>query len=477
MRISGSANPESIKRVDGGGAGCEKMVVNERRRIIIFVVQPVMLRLVTPESVLDQAHARTAPVDEATLSQASAILSDVEKEGVVGLRRHAARLGDLTSASDGLVADKAELAVAFNSLPKPDQDLLVRTASRIRAFAEAQLKALKPMQVKIPGGKAGHSLAPVNVAGCYAPGGRYPLPSSVLMTAITARVAGVNVVVVASPKPTQVTLAAAHVAGADVLLKCGGAQAIGALAFGCVPGFEAHAADVIVGPGNRWVTAAKQLVGGRCGIDMLAGPSECLVWCDAQSDAGVVAADLLAQSEHDVDAIPILVTHDDGVIARVQAEITKQLETLSTAETASKAVERKGYAVKCASLQQAADVCNHVGPEHLEVMTTNAREDAKLLTQYGGLFIGQRSAEVFGDYGAGPNHVLPTSGTARYTGGLSVFTFLRIRTWMDIDNEKASQELVNDAAALARLEGLEGHARAAERRAKADTRKKSKVAA
>jgi len=434
------------------------------------------LKEVSAESILSTARARVAPVDAATLATVADILADVERDGESALRSHALRLGDIATVNDTLVAQPAELKAAYDALPLGDRELLHRTANRIRAFAEAQKNALKPMKTKISGGTAGHTLAPVAAAGCYAPGGRYPLPSSVLMTALTARAAGVASVVVASPKPTAVTLAAAHVAGADCLLKVGGAQAIAALAFGCVPGVAA--VDVIVGPGNRWVTAAKQLVAGRCGIDMLAGPSECLVWADAQSDAAVVAADLLAQSEHDVDAVPILVTHERALVDKVQAEIELQLSTLSTAEVARAAVERKGYYVVCESKEQAAAVCNHVGPEHLEVMTQQARRDAEALTQYGGLFIGQHAAEVFGDYGAGPNHVLPTSGTARYTGGLSVFTFLRIRTWMDIDDVKKSQELVEDAAKLARLEGLEGHARAAEKRRTATSkppRKKAKT--
>jgi histidinol dehydrogenase len=287
-----------------------------------------------------------------------------------------------------------------------------------------------------------------------------------LMTACTARVAGVKTLVVCSPKPQPVTLAAAHVAGADFFIKVGGAGAIGAMAFGCMNGIPA--CDVIVGPGNRWVTAAKSIVSGRCGIDMLAGPSECLVWCDETADPQIVAADLLAQAEHDTDAIPMLVVAEpdaESTVSRVQDAIEQQLTTLPTASTARESVEKKGFYVICKNKLEAADVVNALGPEHLEVITKDSIEDAKRCSSYGGLFIGSRSAEVFGDYGCGGiNHVLPTSNTARYTGGLSVFTFLRIRTWLRIESEQESQPLVNDAAQFARLEGLEGHARAAEKR-------------
>ena len=193
------------------------------------------------------------------------------------------------------------------------QGVLTRTADRIRTFAEAQRKSLNDMTMKIPGGEAGHTVTPVNAAGCYAPGGRYPLPSSVLMTALTARAAGVPQVWVASPRPAVATLAAAHIAGADGLIAIGGAQAIGAMAYGV----GMPPCDVIVGPGNKWVTAAKSLVSGICGIDMLAGPSEVLVIADNTADADVIAADLLAQAEHDPDARPILISTDETLVKRL----------------------------------------------------------------------------------------------------------------------------------------------------------------
>jgi len=290
------------------------------------------------------------------------------------------------------------------------------------------------------------------------------LPSSVLMTAITAKVAGVKNVWVASPRPQPATLAAAYLAGADGFIAVGGAHAIGAFAYG-IEGVPQ--CDVIVGPGNRWVTAAKKLVSGRCAIDMLAGPSECLVLADETANPAIIASDLLAQAEHDTDALPILVTTDASMLEKVNAELTLQLSTLSTAPVASVAVS-KGFAVVCETMEEALKVTNQLGPEHLEVMTKSSDITAKLCNSYGGLFIGEKSAEVMGDYGAGPNHVLPTSGSARYTGGLSVFTFLRVRTWLRLDDESSNEQrlMMQDAVRLARIEGLEGHARAAEQRLK-----------
>jgi phosphoribosyl-ATP pyrophosphohydrolase/phosphoribosyl-AMP cyclohydrolase/histidinol dehydrogenase len=252
------------------------------------------------------------------------------------------------------------------------------------------------------------------------------------------------------------TLAAAFVAGADGLLAVGGAHAIGALAYGAgVP-----RADVIVGPGNRWVTAAKQLVMGVVGIDMLAGPSELVVLADAHANPAVIAADLLGQAEHDPDARPILVTWDPTLPSRVDAELQAQLETLPTAAVARQAIEH-GFCVICPDEDSAVAVCDRLAPEHLEVLTAEPARLARRLRHYGGLFIGHRSAEVMGDYGAGPNHVLPTGTTARFSGGLNVLHFLRARTWLALDEGPGLQRLIDDAAQLARMEGLEAHARSA----------------
>lgn len=400
-------------------------------------------------------------VDHQTVAAARVILDDIDARGDVAVLEHARRLGDLRE-DEPFAYTPESLAKARDRLPVDQRRLLERTADRIRAFAQAQRACLTDLALPIPGGHAGHTFIPVGSAGCYAPGGRFPLPSSVLMTAVTARAAGVARVWVASPRPTEVTLAAASVAGADGLLAIGGVQAIGALARG-LSGVPKGGCDVIVGPGNRWVTAAKHLVSGEVGIDMLAGPSELLVLADQTADPTLIAADLLAQAEHDDDAVPMLVTTDPTLPTRVDAELRRQLATLPTAPTASVSI-RNGFTLVAASLEEAIELVDRVAPEHLEVMTADAREVSARISNAGAVFIGARSAEVLGDYGAGPNHVLPTGGTARFRAGLSVLSFLRARTWLEIQSTTAASPLARDAADLARLERLEAHARSADAR-------------
>ncbi len=414
------------------------------------------LKIITPSEV---PAMRRDPVDAETLEAAASIVDAVRDGGDESLRKFARQYGDIEDRAE-MVVPAESCQKAFDALPTQDQELLERTAARIRAFAEAQLKSASDMTTAIPGGEAGHDIAPMERAGCYAPGGRFPLPSSVLMTAVTARSAGVGEVWVASPKPTAITLAAAAVAGADAVLVVGGAQAIAALAYGTE---SVPACDVIVGPGNRWVTAAKKLVAGRVAIDMLAGPSELVVLADSSADPELVASDLLAQAEHDPDAVPILVTDSRGHAESVNKAVRGQLENLPTRETAEAACQN-GFIVVCEDTRHGAEICNRIAPEHLEVLTANPQRDAENLEHFGGLFIGAGAAEVLGDYGIGPNHVLPTGGTARSTGGLSVFDFVRWRTWMRVDDASASRQAVDDAVALARHEGLEAHARSAERR-------------
>lgn len=305
-------------------------------------------------------------------------------------------------------------------------------------------------------------------AGCYAPGGRYPLPSSVIMTAVTARAAGCETVVLASPRPAKITLAAAHICNVDTMLCVGGAQAIASMAYGvgdAVPG-----CDVIVGPGNKWVTAAKSIVNGHCGIDMLAGPSEVLVICDDTANAEIVAADLIAQAEHDVVARAILVSTSQDMIDAVEKQVVFQLSKLPEPnQSTAREAMGQSFAVHCETIEQCIAVSDDIAPEHLEIQTRDAMKVGMECRNYGGLFVGVNAAETLGDYGAGPNHTLPTGGTGRYTGGLSVFNFLRIRTWMRVDDSAASQDMVDDTIVMARLEGLEGHARAAETRSATKT--------
>jgi histidinol dehydrogenase len=407
----------------------------------------------------DVQPRRQQVYDQETLAGAKAILDDVRSRGQDAVQFHAERLGDLPSGGK-IFYTREDLSAALASIPKEDSELLHRVAGRIRAFAEAQRAALSPVSVSIPGGRAGHDILPVDSAGCYAPAGRFPLPSTVLMTVIPARVAGVKTIWVATPKPPVIMLAAAAVAGADGLLAVGGAQAIGALAYGTEKNTPC---DVIVGPGSRWVTAAKQLIAGEIAIDMLAGPSELVVLADKDANPSTIAADLLAQAEHDPDAAPILVTDSETLYDAVNSELERQMATLPTIETAAAAVDH-GFAVLVDSMEEGIAVCNLLAGEHLEVMTRNPQDLVSKLKHCGGMFVGEGAAEVVGDYGAGPNHTLPTGGTARSRAGLSVYTFLRARTWIDIADPSAAKELYEDSVRMARLEGLEGHARAAEKR-------------
>jgi phosphoribosyl-ATP pyrophosphohydrolase/phosphoribosyl-AMP cyclohydrolase/histidinol dehydrogenase len=406
----------------------------------------------------DVAAAAPRPFDDATLHAARAIVEDVRRDGEHAVRRYAERFGELAPGED-LIAGPELLAFAGQELDASTRSLIDRTAEQIRRFADAQRTALGPFGATVPGGGAGHDVVPVESAACYAPGGRHPLPSTVLMTAVTARAAGVGRVVVASPKAGAITLAAAGVAGADAVLRVGGAHAVAAMAFG-IEGLDP--CDVIVGPGNRWVTAAKHVVSAFCGIDMLAGPSELLVLADDSADPRVVAADLLAQAEHDDDAVPMLAATSGELAEAVERELASQLESLPTAPTARRALSN-GFCCVVGDEDGLVRVADAVAAEHLEILTHDPERLARRITHAGAVFLGSSSAEVFGDYGVGPNHTLPTGRTARVRGGLSVLDFLRVRTWLRIDPASPEAARVRaDAAALARLEGLEAHARAAE---------------
>ncbi|MBI1825065.1 MAG: histidinol dehydrogenase [Planctomycetes bacterium] len=413
----------------------------------------VFLRIIPTDEISSQ---RRDVFDPGILRRAAVIVEDVRARGERALREYATCF-DALDLSAPLILTDAALASARDGISNEERALLTRTAARIRRFAVAQRACVSDLRLEIPGGAAGHSILPVKTAGCYAPGGRYPLVSSMLMTVVTARAAGVEVVWAASPKPSQLMLAAAAIAGADAVLGVGGAHAIAALAYGAGP---VPPCDIIVGPGNAWVTAAKHLVSSRTRIDFLAGPSELLILADEFADAALIASDLLAQAEHDVDARPMLVTTHPPLVDAVNHEFVQQLRTLPTRETAEAAL-MKGFAVPARDMDQAIKLCDRIAPEHLALHVRNADEVAGRVRNYGSLFLGSKSAEVLGDYGAGPNHTLPTGGIARCFSGLSVLNFLRFPTWMRINARDAAAALCGDAESLARLEGLEAHARSA----------------
>jgi phosphoribosyl-ATP pyrophosphohydrolase/phosphoribosyl-AMP cyclohydrolase/histidinol dehydrogenase len=417
---------------------------------------PFVFRQLSLQHIASQARQ---PFDAAAYRVARQIVRDVRRHGESAVRQYAQQYDGLP-ANAPLVATRAELDAAVHKLPDDAREVLQRTAERIRRFAEAQRQCLRDCQMPLENGRASHRWLPVPSAGCYAPGGRYPLPSSVLMTAVTARVAGVNQVWVASPQPTIETLAAAAIAGATGLLRIGGAQAIAALAEG-IP--EAVCAcDVIVGPGNQYVTAAKAIVAQTTRIDMLAGPSELVVVAAADADPRWIAADLLAQAEHDPHARPWLVTNSIDLAHQVCDQLEQQLAELPTALLAAQALAHGGYFL-VTDVDEAVAIGQQLAPEHLSLQGLMFEQNAERFTAAAALFVGSPSAEVFGDYGAGPNHVLPTGGTARRQSGLSVVSFLRCQTILQLQPTDAArfQQQISDAAWLARMEGLVGHARSA----------------
>ncbi len=415
-----------------------------------------MTSLLSARTIDEIIRRRRSAVPAEALAAAAEIVESVRRGGEPAVRRQAERFGELQQ-NEPIVIQRPALEQALRGLNREDRERLERVAGRIRTFAEAQRGALSELTVAIPGGKAGHTVAPVERAGCYAPGGRYPLPSSVLMTAVTARAAGVREVWVASPRPTPLVLAAAAVADVNGLLRIGGAHAIAALAYGAGP---IPPCDVVVGPGNQYVTAAKRLVAGDVGIDLLAGPSELVVFADATADPALVAADLLAQAEHDPCALPVLVSVGTSLSAQVDKEIGQQLTDLPSADVARAALAHGGV-ITVETIDEGIAVCDAIAPEHLQLHLADAPAVAPRLAHYGALFIGAAAGEVLADYGIGPNHVLPTGGTARWTGGLSVLTFLRVRTWVRMIDASAAREVIEDAAWLGRAEGLEAHVLAA----------------
>lgn len=420
------------------------------------------LRRLSPRQV---PQIRRDPVDGPTLATAREIVDTVRAEGLSALQRYAEQYGDW-APGDPLWFGPQEMARAYQGAPRDVQDALRRAAWRLRHFAEAQRGALLPVEAPIPGGRAGLAFDPMERAGCYAPKGR---PSVALMSVICARVAGVDAVWLATPQPDPEMLAAAHVAGVDAVLAVGGAQAIAALTFGAGP---VPACDVVVGPGNKWVTAAKQIAAGRVAIDMLSGPSEMVVFADAGADPHQIAADLLAQAEEDAEALPVLISLDPMLLPMVDRALSAQLGDLPAPEAAQQALER-GFAVSVGDLAEGVALCDRLAPAHLALHLEEPRltEAAESLGQYGVLSIGASTPTALGQYGLGPGHILPTGGTARSYGGLSVMTFIRARTWTRIRTPEATREAAADAAILAEVEGRPAHARAVERLARLDPQK------
>ncbi len=414
----------------------------------------VALRRVLPDEV--PMHARSE-IDTKTLAEASRIVEDVEKRREEAVLEYASRFGDMDTGDRPLLIEGDELRAAPDKVSREVREVLERTAARIRRFAMAQRNSLRDVALNTEWGKMRQIAEPLQVAGCYAPGGRYPLPSSVLMTVIPAGVAGVGLIQVATPKVGDLMLAAAAIAGADRVLSVGGAQAIAALAFG-VAGVDG--CDVIVGPGNRWVTAAKQRVSHRVRIDMPAGPSEVLVFADRSASARLIAADMIAQAEHGSDSLAVLVTTEAELIEQVERALAEQVLDLPTADMVRRSL-RRSFAVPVSSIEEGIEVCRRLAPEHLEIIMQEGDRVAAKVRASGAVFIGPHTPATLGDYGAGPNHVLPTAGSARSESGLSPLVFMRTFTTLEVRDTESARELLDDTILLARLEGLEAHARSA----------------
>ena len=361
---------------------------------------------------------------------------------------------------------KEEIQVAYTKLTAQEIEDLKAAAANIRAFSKAQKETVRPLEnfSPAPGFFLGHRIIPVKSCCCYVPGGNYPLYSTALMLIIPAKTAGVERVAACSPvmKGTNEinpkTLVAMDIAGADEIYAVGGAQSIAAFSYGTE---EIRPVDMIVGPGNRFVTEAKRQCYGQVGIDFVAGPSEVLVIADGSGTPEIVAADLLAQSEHDPNAKGILITTEESFGTAVTEAVERELAVLETAEIARKSWEVYGEVILVDSLEEAVCLANEYAPEHLELNIQNPEEVSKQLYNYGSLFIGENTAEVFGDYASGTNHTLPTLRAARYTGGVWVGTFLKTCTYQSMTPEAAA-ELAPLVYRMAKGEGLMGHARAAE---------------
>ncbi len=388
-----------------------------------------------------------------------AIISDVALRGDAALREYSSRFEGVDL--DTFEVSLAQVQSARDGLDPELREALELAAERLRSFHEACL----PTSWFDDRTGLGQRILPLDSVGVYVPGGTAAYPSTVLHTAIPAKVAGVSNVVMTSPpgKDGEVpvtVLAAAAIAGVDRLFKIGGAQAIAAMALGTQ---SVPRVDKIVGPGNIFVTTAKRRLFGIVGIEALHGPTETMVIADDTVDAEVCAADLLAQAEHDAMATPILVTTSEAIAAAVRREIERQAATLERKETALSALESRGLIALVPTVDDAIELANEFAPEHLCLMVRDPRIYADKVRHAGGLFLGEGSPEVLGDYNAGPSHVMPTGGTARFSSALGVNDFLKITSVVGLNSEK-SQRLAGAAARLARAEGLTAHARAAELR-------------
>ena len=429
------------------------------------------LRLSTADDAFEAAfQARlhwSSDTDAAIEQRVADILADVRARGDAAVLEYTQRFDSLTAASMAdLELAQAELKAAFDALPAARKTALEAAARRVRAYHEAQKKASGESWTyrDEDGTLLGQKVAPLDRVGIYVPGGKAAYPSSVLMNAIPAHVAGVGEIIMVVPTPlgerNDLVLAAAYVAGVTRAFTIGGAQAVAALAYGTetVP-----KVDKITGPGNAYVASAKKHVFGTVGIDMIAGPSEILVLADGSTPADWVAMDLFSQAEHDELAQSILLCPDAAYIDAVQASIERLLPAMPRREIIARSLNDRGALILTRSMEEACAISNRIAPEHLEVSSRDPHRWEPLLRHAGAIFLGAYTSESLGDYCAGPNHVLPTSGTARFSSPLGVYDFQKRSSLIEV-SEAGAQQLGRIAAELAYGEGLQAHARAAELR-------------
>ena len=402
--------------------------------------------------------------DGAVNETVNAIIQDIRLRGDDALIEFTTRFDRWQPAdAAALSIPLVRLEQAWNAIPDSQRDALRHASERVRAYAEHQ-KLSSWSYTEPDGTLLGQQVTPLDRAGLYVPGGKAAYPSSVIMNAVPAKVAGVGELIMVVPTPggelNELVLAAAHVSGVDRVFAVGGAQAVGALAYGTA---SIPAVDKIVGPGNIYVATAKRRVFGQVGIDMLAGPSEILVICDGRTDPDWIAMDLFSQAEHDEDAQSILLCPDAGFLEQVEAAIDRLLPGMERREIIATALRTRGALIHCADLDEAAELANFIAPEHLELSLDEPQEFAKKIRHAGAIFMGRHTSEPLGDYCAGPNHVLPTSRTARFSSPLGVYDFQK-RTSLILASPVGSQALGRTASILARGEGLTAHARSAEYR-------------
>jgi histidinol dehydrogenase len=421
------------------------------------------------ETLFQQRLHWSADTDAAIEQRVADILADVKARGDAAVLEYTERFDGLKAAHmAALELTQAELKAAFDGLPRVQQQALQDAAARVRSYHEAQKKASGESWTyrDADGTLLGQKVTPLDRVGIYVPGGKAAYPSSVLMNAIPAHVAGVGEIIMVVPTPhgekNPLVLAAAYVAGVTRAFTIGGAQAVAALAYGTA---TVPAVDKITGPGNAYVAAAKRRVFGTVGIDMIAGPSEILVLADGSTPPDWVAMDLFSQAEHDELAQSILLCPDAAYIDAVQASIDKLLPEMLRKDIILASLNGRGALIHTRSMQEACDISNRIAPEHLEVSSDKPHEWEPLLKHAGAIFLGAFTSESLGDYCAGPNHVLPTSGTARFSSPLGVYDFQKRSSLIEV-SEQGAQTLGQIASVLAHGEGLQAHARAAEMRLK-----------